>query len=287
MPIDGKIFQVMIASPSDVKEERDIAREIINEWNSINSKRTKIFLLPLGWEKEVAPQIGQPAQEIINKELLNDCDLLVGIFWTRIGTPTKEYASGSVEEIQKHIGTKKPAMIYFSSKPVHPDSIDSEQYENLKKFKEYCKSLGIIEHFDDTYKFKENFRRHLSLIINSHEFFNQYIERSEKIFEDVDRGGILVVPNLSERAIRIILETYYDHNGQLMFVVYMDGFQISANNKVLNEDSTARTKAVWKSAVKELLDYEILSPIGYKGEIFELTHTGFRIAEHLLSRKNK
>jgi len=287
MPLDGKIFQVMIASPGDVQEERQIAREIINEWNSINSKKTKIFLLPLSWEKEVAPQIGKPPQEIINKEILNDCDLLVGIFWTRIGTPTKEFASGSVEEIQKHIDTEKPAMIYFSSKKINPESLDSEQYKSLKKFEKYCKSIGIIEHFDDTETFEKKFRRHLSQIINNHEYFNQFIESNNNFFEDVDNNGILVIPKLSETAIAIIRETYNDHNGQLMFLEYMDGFQVKANNKILNEDTSARTKATWKSAVKELLDNEILSPVGYKGEIFELTHTGFKIAEHYISKTSK
>lgn len=284
MPIDGKIFQVMIASPGDVNEERKIAREVINEWNSINSRKTKIFLLPLGWEKEIAPQTGTSAQDIINKEILEKCDLLVGIFWTRIGTPTKNYASGSVEEIQKHISSKKPAMLYFSSQPVVPDSIDNDQYQKLKEFKEYCKTLGIIENFQNIYEFKENFRRHLSILINSHEYFNKFIYNpSVETFQDVDNSGIVVVPSLSENAKRLLMEIYYDHNGQLMFVEFIGGFEVSANNKIINEDTSAKTKAIWKSATKELSDNEILSPIGYKGEIFELTHIGYKIADHYLN----
>jgi hypothetical protein len=32
--------------------------------------------------------MGDEPQKIINKRILKDADLLVGIFWTRLGTPT-------------------------------------------------------------------------------------------------------------------------------------------------------------------------------------------------------
>ena len=65
----------------------------------------------------VAPEMGDEPQTIINKRILEDADFLVGIFWTRLGTPTASYASGAVEEIEEHLAAGKPAMLYFSAAP--------------------------------------------------------------------------------------------------------------------------------------------------------------------------
>ena len=43
-----RAFKVFIASPSDVLQEREIVRSVISRWNSINSEREKIVLIPIG-----------------------------------------------------------------------------------------------------------------------------------------------------------------------------------------------------------------------------------------------
>jgi hypothetical protein len=128
MPYTANIFNVMIASPGDVASQRAIAREVIHEWNAVHSQARGIVLLPVGWESHSSPEMGKAAQAIINEQVLEKCDLLVGIFWTRIGTPTADYASGSVEETERIIALGKPVMLYFSSQPVVLDAVDLEQY---------------------------------------------------------------------------------------------------------------------------------------------------------------
>ena len=102
MGYNARVFNVMIASPSDVASERSIVREVIYEWNAIHSEKENIVLLPVGWESHSSPEMGRP-QEIINRQTVDKCDLLVGIFGTRIGTDTGEYDSGTIEEIERHI----------------------------------------------------------------------------------------------------------------------------------------------------------------------------------------
>ena len=43
------------------------------------------------------PQMGDRPQELINKQLVGHCDLLIGSFWTRLGTPTGRAESGTAE----------------------------------------------------------------------------------------------------------------------------------------------------------------------------------------------
>ena len=157
----------MIASPGDVQGERDTVRDVLNEWNSVNGARRKTMLLPVGWETDVAPEMGDQPQNIINKRILKDADLLVGIFWTRLGTPTSGYASGAVEEIEEHLAAKKPAMLYFSTAPAKLDSVDPEQYRALKTFKDSCKSRGVFEIYTDVGDFRQKFSKHLQIVLNS------------------------------------------------------------------------------------------------------------------------
>lgn len=142
MSYNAEVYNVMIASPCDVNEERKIVREVIYDWNNINADIRKIVLLPLGWEYNSVPSSDAPPQEILNEQIVTKADILVGIFWTRIGTPTGKAISGTVEEIEYHIGFGKPAMLYFSTKPFDQGRIDKEQFEAVNKFKqEYQKNV--------------------------------------------------------------------------------------------------------------------------------------------------
>lgn len=126
------VVPVMIASPGDVSDERNIIREVIHDWNDVNAAMSRTMLAPVGWETHSSPELGARPQELINSRLLRECDLLIGVFWTRLGTPTGKAESGTVEEIREHINAGKPAMIYFSSKPVAPQSIDVAQYSAVR-----------------------------------------------------------------------------------------------------------------------------------------------------------
>jgi len=50
MAYDSRTYRILIASPSDVEEERDVAVNVIQEWNDLNSYSRKVTLLPLRWE---------------------------------------------------------------------------------------------------------------------------------------------------------------------------------------------------------------------------------------------
>ena len=114
MAYDSKVYRVLIATPSDVEEEREIITNAIQNWNDLYSFSKKVVLLPLKWETHTAPDYGERPQEIINKAIVDDCDILVGCFWTRIGSPTGEEESGTIEEIKKVSESGKPVMLYFS-----------------------------------------------------------------------------------------------------------------------------------------------------------------------------
>ena len=165
MPIDTKLYRVLIASPSDVSEERNIVKEEIDRWNSIHSKDMNIVLLPTGWETDATPDLRERGQAIINRQLVNDCDLLIGIFRNRIGTPTPEAESGTVEEIEKAANEGKRCMVYFSDTPISPSSVDLEQYKRLQEYKLKLNQMGLTSSFKDSSEFKEKISCHIAASI--------------------------------------------------------------------------------------------------------------------------
>jgi hypothetical protein len=150
MPFRSETYRVLIASPSDLMEERQAATEVINEWNVQHAAAESVTLLPIKWETHATPQTGVRPQEAINRQLVQNCDVLVGMFWTRIGTTTGVSESGTVEEIDQFVEAGKPALLYFSSRPLDPNKVDMKQHRKLRKFKDETYTRALTGSFSST-----------------------------------------------------------------------------------------------------------------------------------------
>lgn len=163
MTYQATVYRVLIASPNDVIPERKAISDTLHSWNALNSQTMGIVLLPIMWETHSAPEMGSRPQEIINKQLVRDCDILIGAFWTRIGTHTGVAESGTVEEIDEFLKVGKQVMLYFSTAPVLPDSIDPSQYKKLVDFRNVCEKKGLIERYESVGDFREKLSRHITI----------------------------------------------------------------------------------------------------------------------------
>lgn len=147
MPFKAVTYRVLIASPSDLGEERNAATEAVHEWNAQHAVAEAVLLLPVKWETHATPATGVRVQGEINRQFVKDCDILVGLFWTRFGTPTGVADSGTVEEIDQFVEANKPAMLYFSARPVDPNKIDIRQHRKLRTFKEKTYKEALVGSF--------------------------------------------------------------------------------------------------------------------------------------------
>jgi hypothetical protein len=163
MAFDGRVFRVLIASPSDVHEEREIAVRVIQEWNDLHAYSQGVVILPLRWETHTAPEYGTRPQEAINRAIVDDCDLLIGVFWTRIGTPTGNADSGTLEEIERVAKAGKPVMLYFSKVGVDPERLDFQQMARLKEFKNMTYSIALVENYKSLIEFRDKLARQIEL----------------------------------------------------------------------------------------------------------------------------
>jgi hypothetical protein len=269
MPFTATVLRLMIASPGDVQTERSIVREVVSEWNSTDGAQANTMLMAVGWETDVAPEMGDAPQSIIDKRLLATADLLVGIFWTRLGTPTASYASGAVEEIEEHLKAGKPAMLYFSSAPASPDSIDAGQYQALKSFKDSCKTRGLFATYTNVDDFRRKFSRDLQITMSSNA-----VAPSGRTAKTRASGDAL-----SADATALLEAASADASGVILFGRYGAGAEISVGDTVFNEDSAPRTIARWEGAIEELEKRGFVRATSAAREVFEVTRDGYAAAD--------
>lgn len=162
MSFQALVFRVFIASPSDLVEERRIAEQAIQEWSAQNAAFDKVVLLPVTWETNALPESGVRPQEAINRQLVRPCDLLIGLFWTRFGANSGVAESGTVEEIDEFVNARKPAMLYFSKRPVDPTSIDLTQASRLRDFKAQTYKNSLIGSFSSLDELRQRLTRDLT-----------------------------------------------------------------------------------------------------------------------------
>ncbi len=268
-------FNVMIASPGDVASERAIVRDVIYEWNAVNSNARKIVLLPVGWESHSSPEMGAAPQAIINNQILAKCDLLIGVFWTRIGTATDDYLSGTVEEIEKHIELGRPAMLYFSSQPVAMETVDLDQIARLKSFKDSCRTRGLYQSYDSHSDFKDKFYRHLQLKVNEHSLFHGITPPTNS--STVESKTPL--PALSSEARILLKQASQDPTGQILYVRAIGSTHLQVSGKNLIQSEERRVIAKWEQALQELVRERLILARGSKGEVYEVTNLGYQIAD--------
>jgi hypothetical protein len=157
MPRPSSVYEVLIASPSDVTTERTILAEVLEDWNSANSRANGVSLQALRWELDAVPATGDRPQQILNKQLVENADILLAVFWARLGTPTGKAASGTVEEIDHFRQQGKPVLLYFSEQPI-PHDHDPEQFRALNGYRKSVEADTIYHAFQTS----EELRRHAS-----------------------------------------------------------------------------------------------------------------------------
>jgi len=204
----ARIIRVFISSPDDVVEERNIVREQIYAWNSTFSIENEIVLLPVGWDKELRMGYGLAPQEKVNKELLPHCELLIAIFGEKVGSRTKNYSSGTIEEIALHTEHGKEALIFF--KELDTNGIDNnEEYEKLQTYKDSIKDKCIYNEFSSIEDFKNKFRDQLNLHMQEYNKadWKASVEESRS---KVDNDDQILKYNIDQWGMKLELESMKD-----------------------------------------------------------------------------
>jgi hypothetical protein len=151
-------IKVFISSPGDVKAERELILKIIDNLEYRPSLRGKLDVKPVAWDKLMAGtalKAKLKPQEAINRKLPlpSQCDIVLVVFWSRMGTPFTddatgvEYLSGTHWELLNALNDAPHDRIVIYRRMSQPDSLKdafsakyAENVEQFKRLQDFFKS---------------------------------------------------------------------------------------------------------------------------------------------------
>ncbi len=160
-----KTLNVVLCGPGDVAKEIQLARKVIDEWNLRNWESLNCGLKACHWDTDSVPSMEDRGQEVINRQLIDKADLLVAIFWRRLGSPTGLHESGTVEEIRRAQARGIPILLYFSDIEDTRAIPNSDQWDMLQAFRAQSLVAGLTRTFRSRDDFRKRFGDHLHLKI--------------------------------------------------------------------------------------------------------------------------
>lgn len=162
MPKNVVQYDLLISCPGDIINEISIIEDAVSQFNTLFSDALGISVRIKHWRKNSYAQSGGKPQKLLNEQFVNGCDAAVAILWTRFGTPTDEYGSGTEEEVEIMLSSRKQVFMYFSDKPLSPSQMNEDGYKKIQAFRDKYKDRGIYFTYSSDEEFKSLFFAQLS-----------------------------------------------------------------------------------------------------------------------------
>jgi hypothetical protein len=159
------LLRVFFAGPQDVAPELDRAKQVIDEWNRSTGETNDTHAQLTHWSTDSYPDVGRRPQDTINRQVLDKADVLIGVFWSRFGSPTGKASSGTEEEIRRSIKSRRPVLLYFSDCPLPPSRVDQKQYGAVQRFRKEFGNKALYSLYSTVDEFERLLSRHLSRVL--------------------------------------------------------------------------------------------------------------------------
>jgi hypothetical protein len=171
-----QIVRVVVVSPGDVQAERGSMDAVIKDVNQTLGYFSWNISVELSrWETDAHPALHlEGAQGVIDSDLkIEDCDVLIAIFWKRIGRP---YKDGRVSNTEHEIETaydawkrrQHPQILLFFNQELYPQSIEGlEQTKRVLELRSKWLDSGLPQDYTGTQEFSDRARQGLLAAISS------------------------------------------------------------------------------------------------------------------------
>src|SRR5712664_3260057 len=142
-----KQIRIFLSSPGDVALERDIVATVVSRMNSQVGKRVGFTIDLVQWPANTIPGIGDEIQAVISRQI-DVCEIYIFILWKRLGTPTRMFASGTVEEFeyaykQWKANEETEVLVYVSKRPFLPTLEDLGEFGRVLDFEKQMGNRGV------------------------------------------------------------------------------------------------------------------------------------------------
>lgn len=145
-------YTVLLSAPGDAAHECEIADEELRNINRTHSGETGIDFYPTDWRRDSRADSGDEPQKLLNRQIVEDADIILAIFKERFGTPTSQYGSGTEEEIMLGIEMGKTVLVYFWEPGDNFVPRDAAQFAKIAELKKSLQSKTVYKAFTDDAK---------------------------------------------------------------------------------------------------------------------------------------
>jgi hypothetical protein len=279
------VLNVLIASPSDVGQERNVVTDAIHAWNAAHYQTTGIMLHAVRWETHSYPASGDRPQAILNKQIVDSGDILIGIFGYKLGTPTGKAQSGTIEEIEEFRKAGKYVALYFSTADV-PRTADRQQLKALEAYQHERQKDTLYGTFQSTEELRRLVTQHLPKIVAE---VSRSIEDLTPRTRSPQTPGSYVArvafsepkEDLSPKEIELLWNAAKAPPSEILHNSTLEGESIRVNGRQFLEGADARTGAEWIAAFGSLEKRGFIEPLSHGSDFFRVTGDGYQAADAL------
>jgi hypothetical protein len=225
-PMTGVL--ALLASPSDAAEERAVVRDALIDWTVTRGRRDGVALLPWMWERHAVAKVGGRPQALLNGQAVDQADVVVAFFDSRLGTETGVDVSGTAEEINRAVDAGKPVHVYFSSEPL-PRAVDPQQIQSLREFQAEMESRGVMGRYTDLTDLSTQVVRAIEADIEDYGWSQSAVEPAPT----VAAGAELRFAHVHEREAR-----GFDKRGKMQYRTVANDLVVQNAGSVPAEDLT-------------------------------------------------
>jgi tetratricopeptide (TPR) repeat protein len=165
-----RLLRVVAVSPGDVQPERKAVQRVVDELNRGVARAQGVQLSLWRWETDSHPGLHlEGPQGIVDERMdIAKADVVIGMFWKRFGTPTKEAASGTEHELRRAWGLwkkhgKPDVYVYFSQKRGSPKTAEeADQWRRVREFQDALPWEQFGWSYGSAAEFERLVREHLT-----------------------------------------------------------------------------------------------------------------------------
>jgi hypothetical protein len=144
------VLKVLIGTPGDTGEEVEAIIKSIHSWNGRRAEAERVILLPRHWKSDTVPLLnGDGGQAVVNSQIVDDADIVIAVFDSRLGSATMGAVSGTAHEIERTSDAGKPVHVYFSDEPINRRAVDLKELARLNDFRSEMEAKGLVGVYAD------------------------------------------------------------------------------------------------------------------------------------------
>ena len=156
--------RLLISCPGDIPQtDLAIVRRAIGRWNATYGHLFASVVVPISWGLNAAAEFGRHPQEILNEQMVDDCDICLALFANRLGTETPNAESGTVEEINRLHAAGCYVAVLRSARPVDASRLDLEQATRLQAYMTDLRDKALVLTYSDDIELQS----HVDAVLNT------------------------------------------------------------------------------------------------------------------------